>query len=80
MSHARKPRPPHKHREPEWLRDALRVAMQLLAVSLTAAVLNGVGVAPVTGECRGGDGRAPVTAVLRGNASKMAHLEGRPSQ
>jgi hypothetical protein len=42
----------------------------------TAAVLNGVGVAPVTGECPGGDGRTPVTAVLRGDASKMAQPGG----
>jgi hypothetical protein len=71
MSHARKPRPPHKRREPGWLGDALRVATQLLAVSLTAAVLNGVGVAPVTGQCPGADGRPPVSAVLWSDASKM---------
>jgi hypothetical protein len=65
MTHARKPRPPRK-RPPEWLQDALGVAAQLLAVSLTAAVLHGVGVTPVIQECPGGDSRRPVAAEVRG--------------
>jgi hypothetical protein len=61
MTHARKSRPPRK-RQPEWLQDALRVAAQLMAVSLTAAVLHGVGVAPIVQECPSGDSRPPVVA------------------
>jgi len=51
MTHARKSRPPRK-RQPEWLQDALRVAAQLMAVSLTAAVLHGVGVARLSRSAR----------------------------
>jgi hypothetical protein len=63
MSRPRRPRPPHRRRMPGWLRDALGSAARLLAVSVAAAVLNGVGVAPVTGACPGADQRpTPVTA------------------
>jgi hypothetical protein len=66
MSRPRRPRPPR--RPPDWLHGALGVAAQLVAVSLTAAVLHGVGVTPIAGTCSGGP---PVAAVVKGNAGRM---------
>jgi len=83
MSHARKSRPARgssRYRLPNWLRDALRPAAHLLAVSLAVAVLNGVGVAPATRECPGGGSRPPVVvAGLRSDASTMPQSGGASS-
>ena len=68
-----RPEPPPQRRErslPDWLRDALGPAAQLLAVSLATTILNRVGVAPVAGECSGGESQPPV-AVISGHAGRM---------
>jgi hypothetical protein len=80
MSHARKPRPrpprpPRKRRLPDWLRDSLGPAAQLLAISVAAAVLNGVGVAPVTGPCPESGSRPSVVAVVRDDGGRMPESE-----
>ena len=80
MARGRPPRPPRKRRPPDWLRDALGVAAQLVAVSLTAAVLHGVGVAPVVGECPGGESRPPMAAVLRDHGGRMPESWGPPER
>jgi hypothetical protein len=79
MSHARKPGPPRsssRRRLPDWLRDALQPAAHLLAVSVAVAILNGVGVAPVAGECPGSDSRPPIVGVARSDASTMPQSGG----
>jgi hypothetical protein len=73
MPRARKPRPRRK-RLPDWLRDVLGPAAQLLAVSLAAAILNGVDVAPVAGECLGGGSR-PVAVVVRDDGGRTPESE-----
>jgi hypothetical protein len=73
MPRARKPRPRRK-RLPDWLRDVLGPAAQLLAVSLAAAILNGVDVAPVAGECLGGCSR-PVAVVVRDDGGRTPESE-----
>jgi hypothetical protein len=49
------------------------VAAQLLAVSVTAALLQGVGVTPVTEDCADGH---PVAAVVRDDGGRMPESRG----
>ena len=45
--------------------------MELAAISLTAAYLSSVGIAPVTGQCPGGGIQPRVVAMLRDDAGRM---------
>ena len=75
MGHARKRRR-QRQRAADWLRDALGPALRLLAVSLVAAYLSSVGIAPVSGECLAGGTQPRVVAVARDHALKMPESEG----
>jgi hypothetical protein len=66
MARARRPRPPRRRCQPDWLPAALAVTAQVLAVAV--AILHGGVVAPAGGGCPGGP---PVAAVVRGLAGRM---------